>query len=176
MPIISTDIIAEAVQHDGRRRYRYRYTFDNGDVEEFDRNLTPVGFDVATDSIAKVADIEAEVKQRELVRAEEFLLAGGTLAQVQAKKKYNTNMEIGTYILKRMANRLDNVNRETLEDGLAALFLLKDIFAEVTDAQIANMLVVPVADAVAWRASFTAMRDGISAYGHNFPRYSEVEG
>ncbi len=175
MPIISTDIIAESVQHDGRRRYRYRYTFDTGDVEEFDRNLTPVGFDATADSVAKATDIEAEVKQRELVRAEEFLLGGGTLAQVQAKKKYNTNAELGTYILKRMANRLDNVNRDTLENDLAALFLLRDIFAEVTDNQLASLLGVPLADATAWRASFTTMRDGIAGYGHNFPRYSEVE-
>ncbi len=174
MPIVTSVIEQQRLQRNGSVFVREAHTDHVGKVRKRAYRAA-AGTDINALMLARVPQVEADAKAGELQAIEKALKNGATLAQVKAKKEWNTNSEIGTWLFKRLANRLPDVTQNSIENDLPGLFLLKAAFAETTDAQIASLLAVPVADITAWRASFDTMKAAIGAYGHTLPFFDGVD-
>ena len=70
---------------------------------------------------------------------------------------------------------MQRINKRTVQDDLPKLFLLKKIWTELTDNQIANFMGESVGDVATWRTSFNTMLNSINAYATPFGFYEDVE-
>jgi hypothetical protein len=175
MPITATEIIAGAPQHDGRIRYRYRYTHSEGPVTEFDRNLTPVGFDAAADAAAKIPDIEAQEKDKEVRRIEQEIIAGAAYPAIRDAAIFNTAAEVDTFLMKRTANRLRPLNADTIRDDAHAVVQMEIVF-QASGPEIGALLGISTTDANNFKSEVQALVDGVKLYDTSFlPTYPEVE-
>ena len=174
MTVSSHQTTIDAVQQDGRRYVTYDYLFVQGNVERRGPKLVSSDFDDDADRSNQVPQIEQDVKLEELYRAEADAINGADFNDVAQSLLHNTVAEAAEFILKRMSNRFQVINKRTVEQELPELFLLQRIWVNLTDQQIANFMGESVADVELWRASYTDMRNGITDYGSPFPPYDDV--
>lgn len=162
MGIVSSEIVEDATQHDGRRWVRYLYTWAEGIQRTYGPRLVPSDFDAAADMAAQVSGMEAREKRRELNQVDERVFVQGenpkTLPLV-----LNTRDEALTFVLKRMANA-DELDAARYA-RLAGLF---------TDSEIATLLGVLEVDATDWRSKLAALDTSIKDYDHSLPDYEDV--
>jgi hypothetical protein len=92
MAIVSSTIIEDAPQRDGRRHVCERHV-DHAGLIHFIRYLAEQAADVSATMAARVAAIEAELKERELRRAVRAALEDGPA--VQPTLHWSTNTEFG---------------------------------------------------------------------------------
>jgi len=92
MAIVSSTIIEDAPQRDGRRHVCERHV-DHAGLIHFVRYMAEAAANVSAVMAARVAAIEAELKERELQRAIRDALQDG--AAVQPTLHWSTNTEFG---------------------------------------------------------------------------------
>jgi len=175
MPIIDTQIIAEPVQHDGRRRYRYRYTFSEGKEAEFDRNMTPPGFDAVADAAAKIPDVEAGEKDAEVRRAYQAVIDGADYLTELTGLLFNTATEFNSFIAKSTANKLRSLDNQTIQDELHQVIAFPEVFNASGPVLAGWLGNVSVSVANGWKGMVQALRIGVMNYAPTVPTYPEVE-
>jgi hypothetical protein len=175
MPIISHVIIPGQPQHDGRIRYRYRYTHSEGPITDFDRNLTPVGFDAEADATATIPQVEAQVKDEEVRKIEREIIDGALYPAIRDAAIFNTADEVDTFLMKRTANRLRPVNAQTIARDAHAVVQMEIVF-QASGPTIAGLLGLSVTDANNFKSEVQAIVDGVKLYDTSFlPTYPEVQ-
>ena len=154
---MTPEVLADEPQADGNRHVRFRFTHSSGIT--VDRRYTlPSGEDALAYAAGRAPRIEAGEKSAELRRA--IGQAGSGIDPTTIALKLNTQTELLTFLVKRLAN----ASAETAL-GYASSFHL------LTDAQVAALLGEPEAEVTAWRAKLLALKAAKDDYGHNFPRY-----
>ena len=173
MSIIDTQIIEEAVQHDGRRRYRYRYTHSEGKVTEFDRNLTPVGFDAVTDAAAKIPEIEAQEKDAELLRIYNAVIGGKDYATERDEAIFNTVDELESFILKRTGNLRTSTNQK-IQENVHKIIAFQLVF-EASASRIGGLMGIPTGEAQGFKGDVNVLMIAVQGYTPTVGPFPEVE-
>ena len=174
MGISSHQTIQDQAQANGNRRLVYKYTWTEG-IERFHGpKLVASAFDDATDRAGLVTFFEDQAKLDEKFDAEARAIAGNDFSDITSSLLLNTTAEAAEFILKRMSNRFQTVTKASVRDELPELLLLRKIWTELTDNQIANFMGESSVDVATWRASFATMDDGVTAYSSPFPKYTDV--
>ena len=175
MPIVSTQIIAEAVQQDGRRRYRYRYTFSEGPMREYDRNMTPVGFDPVADAAACIPKIEGRAKNEELNNIYRDVISGKDYATRRDALVFNTVDELEAFILKRTANLLREQTNEQIQADVHRIIAFEIVF-QASPARIGGLMGISTGDANGFKGNVNALMIGVTGYapGAGVPLYPDV--
>ena len=174
MGVATHQTVEDSAQADGRRYVRYRYDFTEGDIIFRGPKLVETLFDDDADRLALVPTVEADVKIEEQYYAEARAIAGDDFSAINSDLVHNTTSEAAGFILKRMSNRFQEVTKFAVYNELPELFLLRKIWTELTDAQIANFMGELEVDVASWRTSFTTMKDGVTNYTSPFAIYTDV--
>ena len=174
MGVSTHSTIQDSAQANGQRRLRYQYDFTEGGISLYGPLTVEPSFDDATHRAALVSSIEESKKLQEKYHAEERAIAGDDFNSITSSLVYNTTAEAAEFILKRMSNRFQEITKEALYGELPELFLLRNIWNELTDNQIANFMGESSVDVATWRATFTTMRQGITSYESPFGIYTDV--
>jgi|GEM_PF-5318358 len=175
MPITDTQIIAEAVQHDGRQRGRARYHFSEGKIVEFDFNMRPPGTDFAALAAAKIPEVEAGEKDAEVRRAYQAVIDGADYPTQAAALLFNTATEFNSFIAKSTANKLRSLDNQTIQDELHQVIAFPEVFNASGPVLAGWLGNVSVGEANGWKGQVQALRIGVMNYTPTIPTYPEVE-
>ena len=174
MPIIDTQILEESVQHDGRQRFRARYTFSEGKTVEFDFNMHPAGTDFVALAAAKLPEIEAQEKNQELRRIYDSVVDGADYVTERDAALFNTVDELDAFMLKKTANLLRTVNNSTIKADTHKIVAHEFVF-QMGFLRISNLMGISMIQAPIFRMKVNSLKNSVKGYNPSIPTYPEVE-
>ncbi len=174
MGVSTHSTIQDSTQANGQRRLRYQYDFTEGGISLYGPITVESLFDDATHRASLVTEIEESIKLKEKFAAEERAINGDDFSDIAGSLVYNTTAEAAGFILKRMSNRFQEITKQSVYEELPELFLLRKIWTELTDNQIANFMGESSVDVATWRVTFETMRSGVANYTSPFGIYADV--